>query len=143
MSADAATRAVIAGVLDKLAASVAFMALSTGGIFNGVNTGASLPYTAVTASERRFDSFGKNGKELDVRVHVLSEHQGEDQALQIIDKAVELLDDERGQAVKVAVAGYTVWQVLYEGDEPMPDLMIGGIQARQRVALFTVRVEVV
>lgn len=142
MSADVASRAVLAGVLDVLGGSATFLALSSGGLFSGVSSGAVCPYTVVTASERRYDTFGRNGKEVDVRLHVFSEHGGDDEALRIVASAVALLDDERGQAVKITAAGYTVLQVLYEGDHVMGDELVGGVQVRHRIALFTVRAEV-
>lgn len=142
MSAESAVRAVLAGVLDVLNVA-AYTALSTGGVSNGVPLlGQSLPYTEVTALERRFDTFGRNGKEVDVDLHWYSDHQGEDEIFQMQTKAVQLLDDERGQAVKVAAEGYTVLQVLYEGDVRMADETVAGVQVRHRAGRFRIRVEV-
>ena len=134
----AATRAVIAGALDAL--NVAAMT-DLARIGNGVPLGQSLPYVRVSATTRRFDTFGTFGDEVDLRVHVYTDHQGDDAALTIVAQARELLDDERGQPVKLAASGYTVLQVLFEGDQVMGDELVAGVHVRQRVALFTVKVQ--
>lgn len=135
----AASDAVLAGAFDVL--NVASFAALTG-VGGGMPVGQTVPWTRLSASERPFDTFGRSGNEVDLRLHVYTTHFGEDQALRIVALAVTLMADQRGQPVKLSASGFTVLQVLFEGDQVMGDELIGAVQTKQRVALFTVRVEV-
>lgn len=89
----------------------AFTALSTGGVFTDVPQDTAFPYTWLAFGDPAEDpvneTFGRLGVVVHLEVQAFSDYQGDDQVIDILDKAAELLHH-----VNLTVTG---WAVPYIG----------------------------
>lgn len=93
MAHQSAVNATIAAIYAALNVP-AFLALATGGVYDGVPQRVTLPYARiVVTTELRLDCMQKPGKDLSVQVHVFGSglYEGTKQVGDIVSKAIELL----------------------------------------------------
>lgn len=88
-------RTIEKDIIKKLKAGTSFMTILTGGVHSYISEKQSYPYCRVGDSdEGKFNVFGKVGKETNVRVFIYSEKQTDDELLNLVDLADDLLDDK-------------------------------------------------
>ncbi|HXH05857.1 MAG TPA: DUF3168 domain-containing protein [Vicinamibacterales bacterium] len=113
----------------------AFLALSTGGVYDDVPEGAARPHTVLSVQELDDSPFGAMALDVLLRVDVYSEYAGSRQAQQILAKAIELLHHR-----PLTVEGFSSVFVTYEGAETWPDQLVGGVRVKLLRGRFRVQV---
>lgn len=106
-----ALNAVLDGVYDALNVA-AFTALSTGGVHNDVPQDTAFPVTWIAPGEppeEPFDTFARIGALCRLDLNIYSQYEGDKQALDIANKATELLHH-----VGVSIAGWSTANVVRE-----------------------------
>lgn len=80
------------------------------GVFDEVLQDQPLPYVAIgDATETRFNTFGRQGKDCTVTIHVWSEYEGFREVLEITDIIVKLLD-----GYEMPVQGFDLVYIRFE-----------------------------
>ena len=103
-------------------------------IYDDIPRSPTYPLVWVEVREARdLRGFGTGGMpETIIRVHALTQYQGEKQGQTIIAKAIELLRDQT-----LTVSGYEqAGQVFYDETVPLRDQEIEGVKVQEIVALF-------
>lgn len=87
-------KSAITAIYSLLTSDVTLMALITG-VFNEVPQKQTFPYVVIgndDNNERKFNTFGKKGKETHIFIHVYSLYKGDSEALGIAERIDVLLD---------------------------------------------------
>ena len=135
MAHKSALKRALAGVYTALNVA-GFTALSTGGVGNFVPQRTAFPYTRIgDGVEIRDDAMQLAGKDVTVAVHVFSQDQSDDEAIDILDKAVELLN-----YASITVADHVLVACQYETGFSAGTETINGVETRHYVGMFRVTV---
>lgn len=129
--------AVITGVVGALRADSGVLALlSSTGVYNNVEAGASYPYIVVSSpTDVPKDTMGRFGVETLVDVKAVSQYPGDKEAADLVNAAVSAL-----HFVKPTIAGHTVIGTAMENGERFQEV-VNGIVTRHHVATFRVWTE--
>lgn len=103
------------------------------GVFDDAPENQAYPYVVIgDGTEIPFRTFGRDGSDTTITLHIWSDYGGYREALQILNQVNSLLD---GQAI--AVAGYDQVYLLYEQGDPMrdPGGILRHIPARYRMVV--------
>lgn len=103
------------------------------GIFDFVPENQAYPYVTIgDATEVPFRTFGRNGSNTTLVLHIWSRYKGFSEGLDILAQLNSLLD-----AQPIAVDGYDTVYLLYDSGEPMkdPDGITRHIPARYRMVV--------
>ncbi len=104
---------IIENMIDKLEGGTTFMAALTGGVHNKVPEGKVYPYCRVgDAIEDKFNTFGRDGKETYITVHIFSQMQSDEQVQTLAGLADDLLDN-----VSLSLTGWTPVLISWENTE--------------------------
>jgi hypothetical protein len=112
-----------------------FTALATNGIHTDVPQGTPFPFAWLTFGspiEDPLDTFGRLGAIVHVELHVYSSYEGDDEALDVLNKGTELTHHSQ-----LTISG---WSVPYVDRQP-PSLVIedfNGTAIRHGIAPFDV-----
>lgn len=80
-------------IFNKLKADNTLMSMIKG-VFDDVDEDQGFPYVVIgEATENPFNTFGKNGKESTITIHIWSDYKGFKEALDILKQLNSLLDD--------------------------------------------------
>ena len=111
--------------------------LGATGVTNTFPQDPTYPYVRLESpSGSRWDTFGKAGKERFVFVHVFSQAKGDDEVIDVLDKALELL-----HYVALSVSGHDLVRYQFDGDFDGADEVIQGVQTVHKIARFKVNVQ--
>lgn len=87
------------------------------GVFDHVPENQPFPYVTMgEGTEVPFRTFGRNGSETTLTMHIWSQYEGFKEALDILSRMNDLLDDQ-----PLAVAGYSTVLLLFEHADTMLD----------------------
>jgi hypothetical protein len=118
----------------------ALTALAPGGVGDAIEQLTVFPNVLYEVRERIVGGFGskpgtgKRTLEIDLRLHVFSQHAGFIEAQQIMAKCIELLADAP------AVTGYGSWAIFHDETVPLPGEMVAGQRVNELVGLFRLMV---
>jgi hypothetical protein len=128
---------VLTSVVSALRASTGLTALvSSTGVYNNVEQGASFPYVAVTSpSDRRVDTFGRFGSELVVNTQVVSQARGDKEASQILDQVIRALN-----FATLATTQHTALGITWDNSDRYMET-INGVPTRYHIGMFRVWTE--
>lgn len=129
--------AVIGAVVGKLKASTGVTGLvSSTGVYNHVEQGASFPYVVVTSpTHRRNDTMGRFGADTMVNVLAVSQARGDKEGAQILDHCTRALDLQSLSTTQHATLG-----IAWESSDRYSET-INGVQTRYHVGMFRVWTE--
>lgn len=83
------------------------------GVFDFPPKGQEMPYIQIgNATEDIFNTFDRQGSDVTETIHIFSEHEGFKEALQILDRLVDLLDYQT-----ITVARHSLVYVRYDNGE--------------------------
>lgn len=131
--------AVLTGVVSTLRASTGLTGLlgSSTGVYNNPQQGASMPHVIVTSpTDSRMDTMSRFGSELQVQVRAVSDARGDQQAAQVLDRAIDALNF----ATIATTAPYASLGVSWDQSERYSEV-VNGVVVRHHVGLFRVWAE--
>ncbi len=120
------------GILDTLKADGTLVALVTG-VYGNVPQQTAYPYVVLgDMTEVPFNMFGKDGKESTITLHAWSQYVGFKEALSIIDRVNEVLDN-----AAIIVDGFTLVLCQHETTNTLidPDGITHHVTAGYRVTV--------
>jgi hypothetical protein len=128
---------VLTSVVSALRSSTGLAALvSSTGVYNNVEQGASFPYVAVTSpSDRRVDTMSRFGAELVVNTQVVSQARGDKEASQILDQVIRALN-----FATLATTQHVALGITWENSERYSET-INGVPTRYHIGMFRVWTE--
>ena len=110
----------------------AFTTLASGGVYDDPPQSVNYPFAWYTVREDDTEgTFGQIFKRCRVRVHCFSQYAGNQEAQQVINKAVDLI-----RGTTPSLTNHTAIQVLHEGSTSLPDELINGIKTKHIAADF-------
>ena len=134
----AALSAVGQAVYDALQ-DATLQGLTTGGWWDDVPQGAAFPfgwYELLTSTQARGMGTG-NLPQIDLRLHVYSEYAGLAQGQAVIDRAIDVFEDQ-----PLTVSGFTFCgRVFYDETIVLRDELINGVKCHELVSMFRLYVE--
>jgi len=111
--------------------------LGTTGVRNNAPDDPAFPYVRIEVpDEERWDTFGKAGKEQIVWAHVFSQYRGDTEAVDIVSKVIELLNEVAHSVSSHALARFDFERHFQGGDE-----LIQGKRTTHRIVQFRVNVQ--
>lgn len=125
---------VLTSVVTTLRGSTGLTALvSSTGVYNHVEQGATYPYIVVTSpTDRRMDTVGQLGAEVLVNVQVVSQARGDKEASQILDQGIRALN-----FTALPTTGHQAFGCAWETSERYSEV-VNGVQTRYHVGTFRV-----
>lgn len=128
--------AVQEAVDTRLTGDVTLMALITG-IYDDVTAGTAFPYVEYgEPTERPWNTFSKDGREVFVTVNVWSQYQGKKQAVAIASRIVVLLDK-----YALSVTGWTTVECRLDPTAPIRFNPQPDGRTTQGILRFRIRVQ--
>jgi hypothetical protein len=132
-----AVNAVLTGTFTALNVAGMTSLLSATGVRNDIPDDPLYPYVRIEApTEERWDTFGRDGKELLVWVHVFSQARGDNESLTIASKAIELLHYVSVSVASHALARYQLDQHFTGAHE-----VVAGVTTYHRIVQFRVKAQ--
>lgn len=114
-----------------LKADSTFLLLIPGGVHSHIPEKPSYPYIRIgDALESKFNTFGKVGKETDIKLYIYSTKPTDEEVLDIVDAADTLLDD-----VALTITGWKHVLISWESTQVVTET-----DNRSRYAVVTYRV---
>ena len=134
MAHKSSIKRILAGVYTAL--NVAGFTDLSPGLGSFIPRGSAFPYTRIgDSTENRDDAMGQPGKDTTVNLHIFSRDQSDDEALGILDKAVELL-----HYAVITVADHVLVAVQYDTGFYAGTESVWGKETRHWVGVFRVTV---
>ena len=111
----------------------AYLALSPGGVRDDIAQSTGYPVTLYTLSERVVGGIGSGPGtartlEVDIRVHVFTQHGGWARAHVVMAKAIELLKSPP------AVTGFGSWAIFHDDTVQLQSQVVAGVLVNELVS---------
>lgn len=100
-------------MVKKLKDNSTFLSLVPGGVHSYIPEKPSYPYVRIgDALEQKFNTFGRNGRETEIKLYVFSTKQTDEEVLDIVSAADDLLDDST-----LSLTGWTPILISWESTQ--------------------------
>lgn len=118
-------------MVKKLKDDATFLLLIPGGVHSFIPEKPSYPYIRIgDGLEGKFNTFGRTGKETEIKLYVYSTKQTDEEVQDIVDAADTLLDD-----VSLTITGWSHVLISWESTQ-----IITETDTRSRYAVVTYRI---
>lgn len=135
--------AVVAAVMATLAADSALMALVPGGVWDYVPADPTWPFICLdSADEQPEDTYGAQGRRVQLTFAIFSAYQGRAQQFDILDALIALLRHVK-LTVPVSPSLLSGWEHIvtwHTGSQAISPFEVGNTRAGQTQVSFEVRV---
>lgn len=121
------------GILNALKGDIELMAMVGGRIYDEVPNTEVFPYIAIgTHTENPWNTFDKFGRDVLITLNIYSQYEGYKEALEILDKVVEVLDYK-----DITIPEFELSYIRYEDATTIRDLDGRTRQIAARFRVFT------
>ena len=137
MANKSSAKEIITATFTALNVSGLTSLLGTTAVKNAIPLNPAYPYVRLESpTGSRWDTFQKAGKERFVFVHVFSQYRGDLEAIDIIDKVIDLL-----HYIGHSVSGHDLARYQYDGDFDGADEVLQGKMTLHKIVRFKVNVQ--